>query len=139
MSIGITINVGGDIHIRNLRLSFPTFFTRKGDYDDMFGDYRETGSRSCIRKLACNSQTYHRIMKKELTLGTPAVPGNKISFATKTRELLNKELPADCQIETTQDAWYLGAICALTVTFIFPPAVLALAYCVIKAKKGGRR
>lgn len=74
-------------------------------------------------------------MKKELTLGTPAVPGNEIDFVTKT----NKELPSDCQIESTQDAWYLGAIGALTVTFIFPPAVLALAYCVIKAKKGGRR
>lgn len=74
-------------------------------------------------------------MKKELTLGTPAVPGNEIDFVTKT----NKELPSDCQIESTQDAWYLGAICALTVTFIFPTAVLALAYCVIKAKKGGRR
>lgn len=74
-------------------------------------------------------------MKKELTLGTPAVPGNEIDFVTKT----NKELPSDCQIESTQDAWYLGAICALTVTFIFPPAVLALAYCVIKAKKGGER
>ena len=74
-------------------------------------------------------------MKKELPLGTPAVPGNEIDFVTKT----NKELPSDCQIESTQDAWYLGAIGALTVTFIFPPAVLALAYCVIKAKKGGRR
>ena len=66
-------------------------------------------------------------MKKELTLGTPAVPAREINFATKIREQFNKELPADCQIETTQ------------VTFIFPPAVLALAYCVIKAKKGGRR
>lgn len=78
-------------------------------------------------------------MKKELTLGTPAVPGNEISFATKIRELLNKALPADCQIKTTQDAWYVGAVGALCVTFLFPPAVLAVAYCVIKAKKGGRR
>ena len=74
-------------------------------------------------------------MKKELTLGTPSVPAHEIDFVTKT----NKELPSDCQIESTQDAWYLGAICALTVTFIFPPAVLVLAYCVIKAKKGGRK
>lgn len=78
-------------------------------------------------------------MKKELTLGTPAVPAREINFVTKIRELLNKALPADCQIKTSRDAWYVGAICALTVTFIFPPAVLALAYCVIKAKKGGRR
>lgn len=76
-------------------------------------------------------------MKKELTLGTPAVPAREINFVTKIRELLNKALPADCQIKTSRDAWYVGAICALTVTFIFPPAVLALAYCVIKAKKGG--
>lgn len=81
----------------------------------------------------------HYKMKKELTLGTPAVPAHLTNKASKIREQLNKELPADCQIESTQDAWYLGAICALTVTFIFPPAVLALAYCVIKAKKGGRR
>ena len=76
-------------------------------------------------------------MKKELTLGTPAVPAREMNFATKTRELLNKALPADCQIKTARDAWYVGAVGALTVTFIFPPAVLALAYCVAKAKKEG--
>ena len=78
-------------------------------------------------------------MKKELTLGTPAVPAREINFVTKTRELLNGAPPADCQIKTSRDAWHVGAFVALTVTFIFPPAVLALAYCVIKAKKGGRR
>ena len=76
-------------------------------------------------------------MKKELTLGTPAVPAHLTNKASKTRELLNKVLPADCQIKTARDAWHVGAIGALAVTFIFPPAVLALAYCVIKAKKGG--
>lgn len=78
-------------------------------------------------------------MKKELTLGTPAVPAHEINFASKLRDRLNRMLPADCQIKTARDAWYAGAIGALCVTFIFPPAVLALAYCVIKAKKGGRR
>lgn len=78
-------------------------------------------------------------MKKDLTLGTPAVPAREMKFVTKIRELLNKALPADCQIKTARDAWHVGAICALAVTFIFPPAVLALAYCVIKAKKGGQR
>lgn len=78
-------------------------------------------------------------MKKELTLGTPSVPAHLTNKASKIQELLNRALPADCQIKTARDAWYLGAIGALTVTFIFPPAVLALAYCVIKAKKGGRR
>lgn len=78
-------------------------------------------------------------MKKELTLGTPSVPAHLTNKASKIRESLNRVLPEDCQIQSTRDAWYVGAICALTVTFIFPPAVLALAYCAIKAKKGGRR
>lgn len=78
-------------------------------------------------------------MKKELTLGTPAVPAHLTNKASKFRESLNRVLPEDCQIKTARDAWYVGAIGALTVTFIFPPAVLALAYCVIKAKKGGER
>lgn len=70
-------------------------------------------------------------MKKELTLGTPTVPAHLTNKASKIRELLNKVLPADCQIKTARDAWYMGAISVLAVTFIFPPAVLALAYCVI--------
>ena len=79
-------------------------------------------------------------MKKELTLGTPAVPARLTDKASKLREQINRALPAECQIKTKQDAWYVGAVCALTVTFIFPPALLALAYCVIQAKKeGGER
>ena len=80
-------------------------------------------------------------MNKEVTLGTPAVPAHLINKASKTfRDRLNRMLPADCQIKTTQDAWYVGAIFATVVTFVFPPAVLALAYCVFQAKKkGGER
>ena len=79
-------------------------------------------------------------MKKELTLGTPAVPARLIDKVSKLRDQLNRVLPAECQIKTAQDAWYAGAVCALTVTLIFPPALLALAYCVVQAKKeGGER
>lgn len=76
-------------------------------------------------------------MKKELTLGTKLVPAREINFGSKIRELLNKALPADCQIKTSQDAWYVSAIFCTCVTFIFPPAVAALVYCVVMAKKGG--
>lgn len=79
-------------------------------------------------------------MNKELTLGTPAVPAHETDFVTKLRDQLNRVLPAECQIKTVQDAWYAGAIIATVATFIFPPALLALAYCVIQAKKkGGER
>ena len=79
-------------------------------------------------------------MKKELTLGTPSVPARLTNKASKIRESLNSVLPEDCQIRTTRDAWYVGAIGCLCLSFVFPPAVLWLAYCVAKAKKeGGER
>ena len=99
---------------------------------------RETGSRSYIRKLACNSQTITCSMKKELTAGTKSIPAaHEMNFAGKLRELVNRTLPSECQIQTTQDAWYVGAIGALCVTFLFPPAVAVAAYCVYRAKKEG--
>lgn len=77
-------------------------------------------------------------MKKELTLGTPSVPAHLINKVSKTfRDQLNRVLPAECQVKTASDAWYLGAVGSLCVTFIFPPAILALAYCVIQAKRKG--
>ena len=95
--------------------------------------------------LPVNSQTYHR-MKKELTAGTKSIPAaHEMNFAGKIRELINRTLPSECQIQTTQDAWYVGAIGALCVTFLcvtflFPPAVAAAAYCVYRAKReGGER
>ena len=85
----------------------------------------------------------HYKMKKELTLGTPSVPARLVDeVSKKSLELLNRALPAECQVKTAADGWYVGAIGALCVTFVFPPALLALAYCVIRAKKaekgGGR-
>lgn len=77
-------------------------------------------------------------MKKELTLGTPAVPARLTDKVSKLRESLNRVLPEDCQIQSTRDAWYVGAIGCLCLSFVFPPAVLGLAYCVVQAKKGGR-
>ena len=80
-------------------------------------------------------------MKKELTLGTPSVPVLRIS-AERFCELLNRVLPADCQVKTASDCWYVAAIAAGTLTMMFPPAVAVLAYCVYRAKKsekGGAR
>lgn len=78
-------------------------------------------------------------MKKEIIMSTPAVPAREINFVRKLRDSINRVLPSDSQIKTVRDAWHVGAIGALALTFVFPPAVLALAYCVIKAKKGGER
>ena len=77
-------------------------------------------------------------MKKELTIGTQRVPAaHEINVVSKIRELINRTLPSECQIQTTQDAWYVAAIGSVCVTFLFPPAVAVAAYCVYRAKKEG--
>lgn len=80
-------------------------------------------------------------MKKELTLGTPSVPAHLTNEASKTtlRNRLNRLLPADCQVKTAQDAWYVSTLACASLTLIFPPALIALVYCFIKAKKGGKQ
>ena len=114
-----------------------------GGYNDEFGDF--TGNWqpfvSPYVNLPVHSQTHYCIMKKELTAGTKSIPAaHEMNFAGKLRELVNRTLPSECQIQTTQDAWYVGAIGALCVTFLFPPAVALAVYCVRRAKKeGGER
>lgn len=80
-------------------------------------------------------------MKKELTLGTPAVPVLRIS-AERFRELLNRALPAECQVKNATDCWYVGAAVSGVLTCLMPWLLPVAVYCVIRAKKsekgGGR-
>lgn len=80
-------------------------------------------------------------MKKELTAGANSIPAaHEINVVSKIRELINRTLPSECQIQTAQDAWYVAAIGSLCVTFLFPPAVAVAAWCVYRAKReGGER
>lgn len=80
-------------------------------------------------------------MKKELTLGTPSVPVLRID-AERFRKLLNRVLPAECQVKTAADGWWLASMASLCLSFVFPPAVALLLLCVRrarKAEKGGGR
>ena len=101
---------------------------------------KQAAVRVSIRKLACTQPNSHMFMKKEMILGTKSMPTTRVSVGKRFRELINRALPSECQIQTTQDAWYVGAIGALCVTFLFPPAVAVAAYCVYRAKReGGER
>lgn len=101
---------------------------------------KQAAVRVSIRKLACTQPNSHMFMKKEMILGTKSMPTARVSVGKRFRELINRTLPSECQIQTAQDAWYVGAIGALCVTFVFPPAVAVAAYCVYRAKKeGGER
>lgn len=99
---------------------------------------KQAAVRVSTRELVCNSQTTIRIMNKDLTLGTDAVPAHLMNKASKTfRELVNRVLPQECRIETASDGWYVGAIASACLMLVFPPAVGALAYCVMRAKREG--
>lgn len=73
-------------------------------------------------------------MKKELTLGAPSVPVLRID-AERFRKLLNRVLPAECQVKNATDCWYAGAAVTGVLAMMFPPAVALLAWCVVKAKR----
>lgn len=74
-------------------------------------------------------------MKKELTLGTPAVPVLRIS-AERFRELLNRTLPAECQVKNATDCWYVGAAVSGVLTCLIPWLLPVAVYCVCRAKQG---
>ncbi len=80
-------------------------------------------------------------MKKELTLGTPTVPVLRID-AERFRELLNRVLPEECQVENAADCWYVGCIVSGVLTMMLPFCLPLLGYCLYRAKKaekGGER
>lgn len=64
---------------------------------------------------------------------------------SKLSQFISYLLPEDCKIETRSDFYYLCSIGFICVTFIFPPAIFAVAYCIGKARrkadkeKGGRK
>lgn len=73
-------------------------------------------------------------MKKQ-TLGTNYVPAHRATTDDKLPSFISYFLPEDCKIKTSADFYYCTAIACICATFIFPPFIVAAAYCVVKAKK----
>lgn len=86
---------------------------------------------------------------KELTIDTRPVSGRELRFAAKQSvnaltEQVNdlqkryyRSLAPDCEPRTASDRWYLAAIATACAGLVFPPAFIATAVCVYKAKKKG--
>ena len=74
-------------------------------------------------------------MKRELILGTVPVPATSEHPALRICKKLNGMLPADCQIENRCDAWHLASVASLCLSLVFIPAVLLLAFCVVKSRR----
>ena len=101
-----------------------------------FGDYgKQAAVLVSARELACISQIKVSYMKKELTLGAPSVPVLRID-AERFRKLLNRVLPAECQVKNATDCWYVGAAVTGVLSAMMPWLLPLAVYCVCRAKKG---
>lgn len=88
-------------------------------------------------------------MKNQIpgTLNVPAsgIPTVSESVNALTEQVNNlqrryyRALAPDCELRSSSDRWYLASIACFCATLIFPPFLLVAAFCVIKAKKGGRK
>lgn len=82
---------------------------------------------------------------KELIVGTPSVPSSHITVSENVSALTERvnnlqrryyrSLAPDCELSTSSDRWYLGAILSICLGLVFPPLFAATALCVYKAKK----
>ena len=101
-----------------------------------FGDL--TGNRQPFlypqENLPVTAKFNYRIMKKELTLGTPSVPVLRMD-AERFRELLNRALPEECQVKNAADCWYVGCIVSGVLTMMLPFCLPLPVYCLYRAKK----
>lgn len=83
-------------------------------------------------------------MEKEI-YGTQSVPapvpsvGESVNALTEQVNNLQsryyRSLAPDCELRSSSDRWYFGAILSTCIGFIFPPLFVATAVCVFKAKK----
>lgn len=83
-------------------------------------------------------------MKNQFS-GTLNVPAPRTSVSESVNALTEqvndlqrryyRSMAPDCELRSSSDRWYFGAILSFCIGFVFPPALLGLAYCVVKAKK----
>ena len=102
-------------------------------------DFGESGNRQPFlypqENLPVSAKIKYRSMKKELILGAPSVPVLRID-AERFRKLLNRVLPAECQVKNATDCWYVGAAVSGVLSAMMPWLLPLAVYCVCRAKKG---
>lgn len=88
----------------------------------------------------CMNNSNAAITSTDETGNTTYVPSYRTSTGSKLNSLATYFLPEDCKVETRSDFYYVTAIAFLCATFVFPPFIVGVITCVIKAKrqKGGR-
>lgn len=75
----------------------------------------------------------------KLTSGTESfVPSFRSTQDVNTLQKRYFRSITDCEVKTDSDRYYMAAIFSACIGFVFPPCLLVAAYCVYKAKKGGK-
>ena len=92
--------------------------------------------------ICCNSYSY---MKNQIpgTLNVPAsgIPTVGESVNALTEQVNNiqrryyRSMAPDCELNSSSDRWYFGAILSICIGLVFPPLFVVSALCVYKAKK----
>lgn len=82
---------------------------------------------------------------KELTIGTQSVPAPRTSVGESVNALTEqvnniqrryyRSMSPDCELNSSSDRWYFGAILSICIGLVFPPLFVVSALCVYKAKK----
>ncbi len=82
---------------------------------------------------------------KELTIGTQSVPAPRTSVGESVKALTEqvnniqrryyRSMSPDCELNSSSDRWYFGAILSICIGLVFPPLFVVSALCVYKAKK----
>lgn len=83
---------------------------------------------------------------KTLTQGTSFVPASGIPVVGESVNALTEQvndlqhryyrsLAPDCELRSSSDRWYFGAIFSSCIGLIFPPLFAVTALCIYKAKK----
>ena len=75
---------------------------------------------------------------QQLTQGTNYVPSFRTGTDVNTLQERYFRSITDCEVKTDSDRYYMAAIFSACIGFVFPPCLLVAAYCVYKAKKGGK-
>lgn len=72
------------------------------------------------------------------TSGIPAV-GESVNALTEQVNNLQRRyyrsMSPDCELNSSSDRWYFGAILSICIGLVFPPLFVVSALCVYKAKK----
>nr|DAS15272.1 MAG TPA: dystroglycan [Caudoviricetes sp.] len=97
--------------------------------------FSDTGNGS---RFFCLNAKQIVVMKNQISGTESFVPSFRSTQNVNTLQERYFRSMTDCEVKTDSDRYYMAAIFSACIGFVFPPCLLVAAYCVYKAKKGGK-